>query len=351
MKALVKYQKGNGFVEICDVPVPALEEDEVLIKVSACGICGSDVHIFHDEFPNAPPVIMGHELSGTIAKVGNLVFAWSPGDRVVTELHTAACGRCKLCRTGNQHICPAKRPIGSKTNGGFAEYIKVPERLVHRIPGNVDLFDAAITEPTAICIHSLLEFGKVTPGDFVVILGPGPIGLISALIAKEIGAGHIVITGTNKDEAVRLKTAGKFGLDAVINVERKDLTKAVGDLSGGIGADVVIEASGAPAAINRAVQISCRQGSIIAIGLTQKEQISLTWNEAVIKETKIFMPFSSTWTSWEQALQFLSKGVIDAKILTNRRPLEEWKEAIDDLENGRAIKTLLTIQENTPTSC
>ena len=343
MRALVKYQKGNGFVEIREVPAPVLKEDEVLIKVSACGICGSDIHIFHDEFPNEPPVIMGHELSGTIEKVGSRVSDWSRGDKVVTELHTGACGKCKLCRTGNQHICPAKRPLGSKTNGGFADYIKVPGRLVHKIPDGVNLFEAAITEPTAICIHSLKEFGEVKPGDFVAILGPGPIGLISALIAKKIGARSVIVAGTNKDEPVRLKTACRFGLDAVVNVEKQDLPQIIEDLTEGIGADVVIEASGAPAAINQAIRICRRQGSIIAVGLTQKEQVPVNWNEAVIKETKIYMPFSSTWTSWELALQFLSEGVIETKVLTNRRPLEEWKEAFDDLESGRAIKTLLTI--------
>ena len=343
MKALVKYQKGNGFVEIREVPVPVLEEDEVLIRVSACGICGSDIHIFHDEFPNDPPVIMGHELSGTIEKVGLRVSDWSCGDRVVTELHTTACGKCKLCRTGNQHICPDKQPLGSKTNGGFAEYIKVPERLVHRIPDNVDLFDAAITEPTAICIHSLIEFGEVKPGDFVAILGPGPIGLISALTAKKIGAGSVIIAGTSKDEPVRLKVARRLGLDAVVNVEEENLLQIVENLTGGMGADAVIEASGAPAAINQAIRICRRQGNLIAIGLTQKEQVPVNWNEAVIKETKICMPFSSTWTSWELALQFLSERVIEAKTLASRRPLEQWREAFDDLENGRAIKTMLTI--------
>ena len=343
MKALVKYQKGDGFVEIREVPVPVSGEDEVLIKVSACGICGSDIHIFHNEYPNNPPVIMGHELSGIIEKIGSQVSDWSPGNRVVTELHLASCGKCKLCRTGNQHVCSAKRPLGSKTDGGFANYIKVPQRLVHKIPDNVDLIDAAITEPTAICIHSLLEFGRVKPGNFVVILGPGPIGLISAIIVKNSGARHIVIAGTNKDEAKRLKVATELGVNTVVNVEKEDLVKVINELTDGIGADVAIEASGAPAAINQAVQICCRQGTIIAIGMTQKEQILFNWNRAIIKETRIFMPFSSTWTSWEQALQLLSKKIIDVKSLTNRRPLEEWKDAFDEVKNAKAIKTLLTI--------
>ncbi|MFH0795526.1 MAG: zinc-binding dehydrogenase [Candidatus Omnitrophota bacterium] len=339
----MKYQRGDGFVEIRDVPVPVPKEDEILIKVSACGICGSDLHILHDQFPNNPPVIMGHELSGTIVELGSQVSNWFLNDRVVTELHTSACGRCTLCRTGNQHICPDKQPLGSKTDGGFAEYIKVPVRLIHRIPDSVDLVEAALTEPIAICIHALSEFGRIGIGDFVVILGPGPIGIISALIARKMGASQVVLCGTNKDQAVRLKVAHSLGVDTIINVERENLLKVIEDLTGGVGADVVVEASGAPPAIRQGIKICRRQGTFIAIGLTQEKEISLAWNEGIIKETKILMPFSSTWTSWELALQVLSQGIIKAKYLTNYRPLKEWQKAFQDLEESQVIKTLLLL--------
>lgn len=341
MKALVKYRPGDGFVEIREMPIPAIEDNEVLIKVSACGICGSDIHILHDEFPNSPPVIMGHELSGTIEKVGPSVGDFSSGDRVVTELHTKACGTCRLCRTGNLHVCPSKRPLGSQTDGGFAEYVAVPGSLVHRIPEGVDLLDAAMTEPVAICVHALLEFGDIRSGDFVVVLGPGPIGLISAWMAGKAGARGVLIAGIGRDEPVRLRAARELSLGAVVNLEKEDLAQVVKDLTAGIGADVVVEASGAVRAINLAVQVVRRQGRILAIGLTREEQIAFSWSDAVIKETKLLMPFSSTWTSWEHALDLLSRGDIRPKTLIGTRPLEEWREAFDDAESGRAIKTLL----------
>ena len=178
MKALVKYQSGDGFVELRDVKIPEIKNDEVLIRVKACGICGSDIHILHDEFKNYPPVILGHEFSGEIAEVGKKVDGWNKGDRVVSELHIEACRVCYLCRNGQAQICPKKRAIGSGSNGAFAEYMKVPTWLLHRIPESVSFEAAALTEPTAISIDAIIETGKVKPGDFVAITGPGPIGLL-----------------------------------------------------------------------------------------------------------------------------------------------------------------------------
>lgn len=343
VKALVKYKKGKGNVEIRNVPMPQPLSDEVLIKVAACGVCGSDLHIFDDEFANTPPVIMGHELSGTIAEAGEGVRDFTRGERVASELHIGSCGVCRLCRSGNQHICPSKLPMGSKADGGFAEYVKVPGRLVHRIPNGIDLFEAALTEPIAICFHALVEMAQINPGDMVVILGPGPVGLISSLLAKELGAEKVILAGTNKDEAVRLKAARTMPVDTIVNVQKEDLLAVVMNETCKLGADVVVEASGAPQAIKSAVDISARKGSIIAIGLTAREEVSFQWNKAVVKETTLVMPFSSTWTSWETALAFLQKRKSDLRKLITIQPLEEWKEAFDDMRRSRAIKTLLTI--------
>jgi L-iditol 2-dehydrogenase len=343
VKALVKYAKGEGNLEIRDVDVPRPGSGEVLIQVAACGICGSDLHIFADEFPNNPPVIIGHELSGTIAEVGEGAGDLKTGERVVSELHIGSCGACRLCRTGSQHICPSKLPMGSKADGGFAEYVKVAGRLVHRIPDDVDLIEAALTEPIAICFHALVEMARINPGDTVAIFGPGPVGLISALVVKERGAKKVILAGTDKDEAVRLKAARSLPVDRIVNVQKEDVAAVVMKETRHLGADVVIEASGAPEAIRSAVDISARKGSIIAIGLTAHEEVPFQWNKAVIKETIMTMPFSSTWTSWEMALGFLQKRQSDLAKLITRRPLEEWKEAFDDLKACRAIKTLLTL--------
>jgi len=343
VKALVKFEKGKGNVEIRVVPAPEPGSDEVLIKVAACGICGSDLHIFDDEFPNNPPVIMGHELSGTVARVGENVKDYKTGQRVVSEVHIGSCGSCRLCRTGSQHICPSKVPMGSKADGAFAEYVKAPGRLVHRIPEGIDLIEAALTEPIAICFHSLVEMSRINPGHTVVILGPGPVGLISSLVVKELGAQKVILAGTDKDEPVRLKAARSMPVDRIVNVQKEELLPVVMDETCNLGADIVIEASGAQASIKSAVDICARKGTIVAIGLTASEEVPFQWNKAVIKETTVIMPFSSTWTSWEMALKFLQKKKSDLRKLINVRPLEEWKDAFDDLRACKAIKTLLKI--------
>ena len=135
MTALMKVAKGPGHVELREVDVPIPGPEEVLVEVHHVGICGSDLHITRDTHPNHPPVILGHEFSGTIATLGDAVKGWQLGDRVVSELHGGACGQCRLCKTGDVFACPHKRPIGWWTNGAYADYIRVPARLLHRVPG------------------------------------------------------------------------------------------------------------------------------------------------------------------------------------------------------------------------
>ncbi len=168
MQALVKTQKGDGFLELREHPVPAPGAGEVLIKVKACGVCGTDVHVLHDEFPYWPPVVLGHEFSGEIVELGPGVSLYAVGDRVVGEPHTQACGQCYLCRTGNIQICAAKRSPGWGIDGAFAAYIRMPERLLHRIPDAMSYELAALVEPTANTVHDVVERTRVEAGDFVV---------------------------------------------------------------------------------------------------------------------------------------------------------------------------------------
>jgi len=157
MKALVKIARGRGHMELRDVGVPQVASGEVLIRVRACGICGSDLKIQDDQHPNIPPVVVGHEFAGEIAGVGAGVQGWGVGDRVVSEQHVGACGRCRQCLTGNAFACAAKRAPGYFTDGAFAEYIKVPAWLLHRIPEALSFTEAAFTEPTAVAVHGVLE--------------------------------------------------------------------------------------------------------------------------------------------------------------------------------------------------
>src|SRR6056297_3341060 len=205
MKALVKTEKGKGNIEIQDVPEPQNAPDEVLIEVKACGVCGTDIHIMHDQFPYWPPVIMGHEFAGEIVQVGDEVEGWEVGGRVVGEPHTKACGECDLCRTGHVQICEHKRSPGWGIDGAFAKYLAYPTHLLHEIPDDMSFTHAALVEPTANIVTDVLERATVEPEDFVVVIGPGPIGLTAAMAAKGQGAREVMIVGTPADVDLRLK--------------------------------------------------------------------------------------------------------------------------------------------------
>jgi L-iditol 2-dehydrogenase len=341
MKALVKTRKGEGFIEIQEVPMPDYSANEVLIEVKAAGICGTDIHIYHDEYPYWPPVTMGHEFSGKVIEMGKNVKQWKKGDRVVGEPHTKACGICYLCRTGNIYICPHKRSIGWGIDGAFANYLKMPSHLLHKIPEGLSYEEAALTEPTAVVVNSVLLTAKVEPGDIVVVEGSGPIGLLSAMAARAAGAGKVIITGIDRDEKVRLKTARLLGFEEVVNVDKEDIVEKVLHLTQGRGADLVVEASGAEDSINKSIQITRRLGRIVILGITRKKQIRVNWNDAIFKGLNVKFSFSTTYPSWGRALSLIAKGFIKVSpLITHKVNLEEWEKTFSDLKEGKGIKGL-----------
>ena len=342
MKAIVKCRKGDGFIELREVARPVIRSEEVFIKVKAVGICGTDIHILNDEFEYSAPVIMGHEFSGEIVEIGKKVKRWKVEERVVSELHTGACRVCRLCRTGSPQICSKKRPIGSGTDGAFTEFIKVPSWLLHRIPEEVSFEEAALAEPTAVCVHCILEKTGIESDDFVAILGPGPIGLLAAQVAKSAGASYVLISGTSRDANIRLKLAGELGINYVVNTDKEDPVSKVKELTNDTGADVVIEASGSPLAINQAFKMVRRGGRISALGMTEKEKVEIPWNVGIMKGVQIALPFSSGYTSWEKALSLIaSKKINVASLITQRFPLKDWLKAFNLVKEGQAIKALL----------
>ncbi len=341
MQALVKTAKGKGLVELREVPVPEIGDNEVLVEVKAAGICGTDLHIYNDNFPYWPPVILGHEFSGVIAQTGKNVKDWKAGDRVVGEPHTLACGTCWLCRTGNRQLCPEKRSPGWGIDGCFAKYMSYPDpELLHKIPETLSFEKAALVEPTANVVSDLFERGTLHPSDFVVVTGPGPIGLLAAMAAKAGGASKVVIVGTALDEGLRLPAARKIkSIDHVINVNREDAVSIVMDLTGGRGADLVVEASGAAPGIASAFQLVRKLGRITAIGLTGKDQITFPYDAAMFKAAELTFNLSTVYSSWDKSIQLLDSGQIDTEmIITHRGGLEQWKALFSDLEQMKGIK-------------
>ena len=342
MEALVKTQKGKGYLEIRTVEDPVVGNNEVLLRVKAAGICGTDIHIMEDRFPNNPPVILGHEFSGEIVDVGKEVSDYKVGDRVVSEPHKGGCGTCRYCLTGEVEVCRNKKAIGYKIDGCFASHITMPVTSLHRIPPNVTFEQAALAEPMAVAVKGVLERAKIEAEDFVMVSGCGPIGLLAAAAAKAEGARAVMITGTNGDEKLRLPAARALGIDHVVNVQKEDALQVVQDLTGGAGADVVVEASGAAPAIRQAYDLVKIDGRICGLGLSGKADIGIPWDSAIIKAVRLVCSMSSNWTSWERALSIMAGSKIDLNpLITADFALRDWQKAFAMLQNLEAIKILL----------
>lgn len=325
-----------------DMPEPVPAAGEVLIEVRASGICGTDVHVKHDRFPYWPPVILGHEFSGVVVELGLDCKHYRVGDRVVGEPHTRHCGQCYLCRTGNVQICPDKRSPGWGIHGSMAKYLAMPEQLLHRIPDSLDFDSAAMVEPTANAVHDVLERAGVTAGDFVVVLGPGPIGLLAGLTARAAGARHVVMIGAAADEALRLEKARQIGFETVLNASRDDAAAIVADLTGGVGADLVVECSGAAPAIASSVELIRKRGKICAIGLPAGQKVEFPWEKAAFKVADVHFCLSTSYTSWDRAINLIAAGLIPVEeIITHRLPLDQWEFAFDEIEAQRALKVIL----------
>ena len=343
MLALYKTAKGPGNMELRQAPVPSPKPNEVLLEIKAAGICGTDIHIRHDQFPYWPPVIMGHEFSGIILEVGSEVTNFKTDDRVVGEPHTRACGKCELCRSGNIQICSSKRSPGWGIDGAFARYMVMPEHLLHTIPDSMTYEEAAVIEPAANAVQDVLERARVYANDSVVIFGPGPIGLLSLMAARAAGAGLVIMVGTSADEPMRLPVARQLGADITILADQEDTVETVMRLTNGRGADLVVEASGAPAAIAASVGAVRRMGRISQIGLTGRDQVSFPWDKASWKVCDIYFNMSTGYTCWDRAIGLAASKKMDlAKIISHVVPLTEWERVFDATEKLQALKVIFT---------
>ena len=342
MIGLYKTAKGPGNLELREAPVPEPKANEALLEIKACGICGTDIHILHDKFPYWPPVIMGHEFAGQIIAVGAEVTNFKAGDRVVGEPHTKACGKCELCRKGFIQICAQKRSPGWGIDGGFARYLCMPEHLLHSIPDSMTFEEAAVVEPAANVVQDVLERPRVDPNDTVVVIGPGPIGLLSVMAAKAGGAARVIVVGTSSDQELRIPAATRVGADEIILADQEDAVAAVQRLTGGRGADLVVEASGSALGVASTVGMVRRLGRITQIGLTGRDQVAFPWDAASWKVATLYFNLSTGYTCWDKAIGLVAAHKMDVrKIITHVRPLAEWQSVFDDAEHSRAIKAIL----------
>ncbi len=346
MKGLVKFGFNDGDLEVRQLPEPTLTENTVLVAARAVGVCGSDLHMWHNKqgWPVTPPVVLGHETAGVIAEVGSNVTGWSVGDRVVCETAASICGQCALCRSGLYNLCQERQGYGATRDGAFSELLAAEPRVLHRIPEGVSFEAAAMTEPFAVAFNAVVERASVKTGDLVVVQGAGTIGILSMLMARLSGANTVVVLGTGID-GHRLSKALELGADYALDITAEDPLKLVESLHDGLGADLVVDATGVSAALEQSLQLVRPYGSIAKVGWGP-QPLNFSLDPLVQKAVTLFGSFSHNWGTWERVLSMFASGRLDpASVLGGVYALEDWEKAFDEMESGRNIKSVMTFQE------
>ena len=344
MQALVKFGRRAGDIEIRDIPKPTPGPDQVMIEVKAAGVCGSDIHLWHENQSWAIklPLVMGHEFSGMVSEVGHQVKGFKVGDRVVCETAATVCGRCVYCVTGNYNQCPHRQGYGALVDGAFTEYVAVRPQILHHIPPNVSFEEAALAEPICVAYNALVEKSTIQPGDLVVIQGPGPIGIMSLLVARLNGAGTIIMLGTGADTH-RLAVAKELGAQHTLDIQQDDPIELVRSLGDGFGVDVVVDCTGVSQALRQSLELVRPNGRIIKIGWGPKP-LAFSLDPLVGKGITLQGSFSHTYTHWERVLKLLATGQINLKpVIGGVYSLEQWQEAFSEMEQGENVKSILVI--------
>jgi L-iditol 2-dehydrogenase len=339
--AVVQYALEPLAVELRDVGVPEIGDGDVLLRVGAVSVCGSDVHQAYatHSWPVNVPVVLGHEFSGTVAKVGRAVRGFREGDRVVSETAADVCGECTLCRTGRYNLCPRRKGFGYGIDGAMASYVKVPGRCLHHIPGSLPFDLACLAEPHAVAYNAMCVNSAIRPGDLVVVLGPGPIGLLCARMAALAGADPLIVAGRTTD-AARLETARRLGATHVVDVERENLADVVRDCSP-LGADLVCDASGASRPLDVALALVRPDGQVTKVGWSP-DALAVDMNPLVQKNVRLQGSFSHNFPVWERVIHLIDRRrTLPDAIVGLKAPLEGWRDAFEAMHEGRVIKSVL----------
>lgn len=324
-----------------NIPVPEIGDREVLIKVKCCGICGTDPHIYKGRFPAPTPLVLGHEFSGEVVKVGSAVTSIKVGDKATADINIS-CGNCFFCRMGQKLFCNEIVQLGVHINGAFAEYIKAPAANVYKLPDEMTWEEGAYIEPLACAINGQ-DRANIKIGSTVAIIGAGPMGLSHAILSKLNGASKVIISELNQ---VRLQKARDIGIDHVIDASKQDPVKAVFELTDGRGADFVIEAVGAIPTYRQAFEMVRKGGVLVAYGAAPADaKIDIKPFEIYSKELTIVGSYAGTYEKWVKAISMISSKRFDpAKIITKTIPLAKVVEGILEAEENKdTIKIMVEV--------
>jgi L-iditol 2-dehydrogenase len=342
MIGLVNYAKEPYSVELRELSIPEIGDEDILLKVQAVAVCGSDLHQYagNHSWPVNYPVVLGHEFAGSVAKLGSRVKGFTEGDRVASETAAQLPPDSPFMRRALYNLEPKRLGFGYGVNGAMADYVKVPARCLHHLPASMAIEHAALTEPCCVAYNAVCVNSHVRPGDTVAVIGPGPIGLLCAAMAKLSGAGHLMVIGIPAD-AERLETAKQMGADAVLVAQENHIEEWVKDFGDGYGVDLVIDAAGVSASLKLALDIVRPAGQITKVGWGP-QPLNFSLDPLVQKAVTLQGSYSHNWPIWEKVISLLSTGKIDPRSILNRiSPLSEWRNVFEEMGSGKIVKGVL----------
>jgi len=334
--AVVNFAPEKGSVEIREIERPEIGEDDVLLQVANVGVCGSDLHQWTADhsWPVNYPVVLGHEFSGNIVAMGSRVTGWKEGDRVVSETAAVINQDSPMTRRGLYNLDPARKGFGYGVDGAMTKFVRVPARCLHLLPDQLSFEEACLTEPCCVAYSAVVEHSRLKPGDRVIVLGPGTIGILCAAMAKLCGA-EVAIVGLESDRH-RLEIAKQYGCitivgDAASWARQRD----------GLGADTIIDAAGASATLKIALDLVRPAGHIAKVGWG-RQPLGFSLDPLVQKSVTLQGSFSHNWPIWERVIALLTSGQLDVKpIIGGVWPVTEWQEAFEKMHQGEVVKSIL----------
>jgi 2-desacetyl-2-hydroxyethyl bacteriochlorophyllide A dehydrogenase len=349
MKALnIRLNDSKFMLE--DIPRPEIGNnpyapDDVIVEVEYCGICGTELMLYRNGFPkgvlNYEKIGLGHEFSGTVIEIGSQVKSLQPGDRVVGELTTNPCEKCRFCMAGQNNFCKAAGAY-MLHQGAYSKFLPIPSRNLHVLPENASFKAGALCQPLSLGVNALKVIGNIQPRDSVVIMGPGPIGLLMVMLARFYEAGTVIVTGLEKDRR-RLELACELGADRTIMVNKEDMKKIVMEYTDGQGADMVVEIAGAADAVKNAFEAVRNCGKIVLTGAGYPPLEIDMAGQVMTRQLAVLGCRGDPTPCWTEALRILASGKLSIEpIVSHILPLEKWEEGFKRSMSGETLKVLLT---------
>lgn len=334
--AVVNYAPEKGAVEIREIEKPVIGEDDVLLEVAYVGVCGSDIHQWtngHSWTVNYP-VVLGHEFAGRIVETGSRVKGWKVGDRVVSETAAIIDPDNPMSRVGLYNLDPTRKGFGYGVNGAMTRFVSTPARCLHRIPDQLPFEHACLTEPCCVAYNAVVNNAHLKPGDRVVVLGPGTIGILCAAVARLCGA-DVAVVGLEADKG-RLAIAEQYGCEGIVG----DATAWAKERDG-LGADCIIDAAGASATIKIAMDLVRPNGHILKVGWGP-QPLGFSIDPLVQKNVTLQGSFSHNWPVWERVIALLASGRLDVKpVIGGIWPIAEWHDAFEKMHSGAVVKSII----------